>query len=151
MKTKISTLSSMLVLLVLLAGCNPTKQDIGTVVGAGSGAFIGSQIGGGTGQLAAVAIGTLLGGYIGGSIGKDMDELDQYKTQIALETNPTGSSMAWKNPDTDVDYSVTPTKTYESASGPCREYTTEAVIEGRAEIVHGTACRGNDGTWHATN
>lgn len=151
MKTKLSALSSLLVLLALLAGCNPTKQDIGTVVGAGSGAFIGSQIGSGTGQLAAVAIGTLLGGYIGGSIGKDMDELDQYKTQIALESNPTGSTMAWKNPDTDVNYSVTPTKTYESASGPCREYTTEAVIEGRSEIVHGTACRGSDGTWHATN
>jgi len=151
MKTRITAVSSLVILLVLLAGCNPTKQDIGTVVGAGSGAFIGSQIGSGTGQLAAVAIGTLLGGYIGGSIGQDMDELDQYKTQIALETSPTGSTMAWNNPDTDVDYSVTPTKTYESASGPCREYTTEAVIEGRAEIVYGTACRENDGSWHATN
>ena len=150
MKTKISIVFSLATLL-LLTGCNPTKQDIGTVVGAGSGAFIGSQIGGGTGKLAAVAIGTLLGGYIGGSIGQDMDELDQYKTQIALETNPTGSTMAWNNPDSGNDYSVTPTKTYESASGPCRDYTTEAVIDGRAEIIHGTACRGDDGSWHAAN
>ena len=89
MKTKISIVFSIATLL-LLTGCNPTKQDIGTLVGAGSGAFIGSQIGGGTGQLAAVAIGALLGGYIGGSIGQDMDELDQYKTQQALETSPTG-------------------------------------------------------------
>ena len=150
MKTKISIVFSIATLL-LLTGCNPTKQDIGTLVGAGSGAFIGSQIGGGTGQLAAVAIGALLGGYIGGSIGQDMDELDQYKTQQSLETSPTGSTMTWNNPDTDIDYSVTPTRTYETASGPCRNYTTEAVIEGRAEIVHGTACRGDDGSWHATN
>ncbi|MEE9160366.1 MAG: RT0821/Lpp0805 family surface protein [Gammaproteobacteria bacterium] len=150
MKTKISIVFSIATLL-LLAGCNPTKQDIGTLVGAGTGAFIGSQIGGGTGQLAAVAIGALLGGYIGGSIGQDMDELDQYKTQVALETSPTGSTMAWNNPDTDIDYSVTPTRTYDSNSGPCRDYTTEAVIEGRAEIVHGTACRGSDGSWQATN
>ncbi len=150
MKTKMS-LASILLTLFLLAGCNPTKQDIGTLVGAGTGAFIGSQIGGGTGQLAAVAIGALLGGYIGGSIGQDMDELDQYKTQVALETSPTGSTMAWNNPDTDIDYSVTPTRTYDSNSGPCRDYTTEAVIEGRAEIVHGTACRGSDGSWQATN
>lgn len=150
MKTKISIVFSIATLL-LLTGCNPTKQDIGTLVGAGSGAFIGSQIGGGTGQLAAVAIGALLGGYIGGSIGQDMDELDQYKTQQALETSPTGSSVAWNNPDTDIDYSVTPTRTYETASGPCRDYTTEAVIEGRAEIVHGTACRGDDGSWHVIN
>ena len=149
MKTKMSLVLGLLAL--LLTGCNPTKQDVGTLVGAGSGAFIGSQIGSGTGQLAAVAIGALLGGYIGGSIGQDMDELDQYKTQMALETSPTGSTMAWNNPDTDVDYSVTPTRTYESDSGPCRDYTTEAVIEGRAEIVHGTACRESDGSWNATN
>ncbi len=148
MKTKLSIVFTIATLL-LLTGCNPTKQDIGTLVGAGSGAFIGSQIGGGTGQLAAVAIGALLGGYIGGSIGQDMDELDQYKTQRILETSPTGSTVAWNNPDTDIDYSVTPTRTYESATGPCRDYTTEAVIEGRAEIVHGTACRGSDGSWHA--
>ncbi|MCH8262516.1 MAG: glycine zipper 2TM domain-containing protein [Proteobacteria bacterium] len=150
MKTKISIVFSVATFL-LLTGCNPTKQDIGTLVGAGSGAFIGSQIGSGTGQLAAVAIGALLGGYIGGSIGQDMDELDQYKTQQVLETSPTGSTVAWNNPDTNIDYSVTPIRTYESASGPCRDYTTEAVIEGRAEIVHGTACRGSDGSWHATN
>jgi len=150
MRTKISIFLSIASLL-LLTGCNPSKQDIGTVVGAGSGAFIGSQIGGGTGQLAAVAIGALLGGYIGGSIGQDMDELDKYKTQQVLESSPTGSTVAWNNPDTDVDYSVTPTRTYESDSGPCRDYTTEAVIEGRAEIIHGTACRGDDGSWHATN
>ncbi len=150
MRTRISIFLSMATLL-LLTGCNPSKQDIGTIVGAGSGAFIGSQIGGGTGQLAAVAIGALLGGYIGSSIGQDMDELDKYKTQQVLESSPTGSTVAWNNPDTDVDYSVTPTRTYESDSGPCRDYTTEAVIEGRAEIVHGTACRSDDGSWHATN
>ena len=151
MKTKIAAVSSLVILLLLLAGCNPTKQNIGTFVGAGSGAYIGSQIGNGSGQLAAVAIGTLLGGYLGSSIGQSMDELDQYKTQEVLEASPTGSTVAWNNPDSDIDYRVTPTKTYESASGPCRDYTTEAVIEGRAEIVHGTACRGDDGSWHATN
>lgn len=150
MKTKISLVFGLAALFFLTA-CNPTKQDVGTVVGAGSGAFIGSQIGSGGGQLAAVAIGTLLGGYIGGSIGKDMDELDRYRTQQALESTPTGETVAWNNPDTAINYHVTPTKTYESASGPCRDYTTEAVIDGRAEVVHGTACRGSDGAWRATN
>ena len=137
--------------LFLLAGCNPTKQDVGTVVGAGAGAYVGSQIGGGTGQLAAVAIGALLGGFLGGSVGQQMDDLDRYKTQAALESTPTGSTVAWNNPDTDIDYSVTPTNTYDSSSGPCRDYTTEAVIDGRAEIVHGTACRQSNGSWVAMN
>ncbi len=136
---------------ITLAACNPTKQDIGTIVGGGTGAFIGSHVGSGTGQLAAVAIGTLVGGYLGGSIGQQMDELDHYRAQEALETAPTGTTASWTNPDTDIEYNVTPTHTYETATGPCRDYTTEAVIDGRAEIVHGTACRKTDGTWHAMN
>jgi len=136
---------------LLLSGCNPTKQDVGTLIGAGTGAYVGSQVGNGSGQLAAVAIGALVGGYLGGSVGQQMDELDRYKTQETLETSPTGHSVGWNNPDTGIKYNVTPTKTYESSSGPCRDYTTEAVIDGRAEIIHGTACRQADGTWHAIN
>ncbi len=136
---------------LVLTGCNPTKQDVGTLIGAGTGAFVGSQIGDGTGQLAAVAIGALMGGYLGGDVGRQMDELDRYKTQEALEYRPTGSTTSWNNPDTGYSYNVTPTNTYENDSGPCRDYTTEAVIEGRAEVVHGTACRQPDGTWHAMN
>ena len=134
-----------------LTACNPTKQDVGTIVGGGTGAFMGSQIGSGTGQLAAVAIGTLVGGYLGSSIGQQMDELDRYRAQEALETAPTGTTARWKNPDTDIEYNVTPTQTYDTATGPCRDYTTEAVIDGRADIVYGTACRQSDGNWHAMN
>lgn len=137
--------------IISLSACNATKQDIGTVIGAGSGALIGSQIGGGKGQLAAVAIGTLLGGYIGGNIGSNMDELDRYRTSDALETAPTGRTVAWKNPDSGIDYHVTPTRTYEQDTGPCRDYTTEAIIDGRPEILHGTACRQSDGSWVAMN
>lgn len=137
--------------LLILAGCNPTKQDIGGLIGAGTGAYVGSQIGNGTGQLAAVAIGALLGGYLGGNIGQNMDELDRRRANDTLETTPTGNTVAWNNPDSGIDYKVTPTNTYEEASGPCRDYTTEAVIDGRAEVVHGTACRQADGSWHAVN
>ncbi|MDX1519163.1 MAG: glycine zipper 2TM domain-containing protein [Gammaproteobacteria bacterium] len=136
---------------LVLAGCNPSKQDYGTLIGAGTGAFVGSQIGSGTGQLAAVAIGALLGGYIGGNIGKNMDDLDRYRTQQALESTPTGQTVGWRNPDSNIGYQVTPTRTYESTSGPCRDYTTEAVIDGRPEVLHGTACRQADGTWYAMN
>lgn len=149
MNTKI--LITLLISCLALAGCNPSKQDVGTFVGAGSGAFIGSQIGSGGGQLAAVAIGTLLGGYVGGNIGQQMDDLDRYRTQSALETAPTGRTVGWQNPDSGVNYNVTPTRTYESNSGPCRDYTTEAIIDGRPEVLHGTACRQNDGTWYAMN
>ena len=144
-------ITSSIACLIFLTGCNPTKEDVGTLVGAGTGAYVGSQIGNGTGQLAAIAIGTLLGGYVGGRIGENMDELDRRRARDTLETSPTGTPVAWQNPDSGIDYTMTPTRTYESSSGPCRDYTTEAVIEGRAEVVHGTACRQADGTWHTVN
>ena len=96
-------------------------------------------------------MGALLGGYLGGSLGENMDELDRRRANSTLETTPTGLTVAWNNPDTGIDYKVTPTNTYEEASSPCRDYTTEAVIDGRAEVIHGTACRQSEGSWHAAN
>ncbi len=149
MKTRV--LIGLLTSALVLTACNPTKQDIGTVAGAGAGAAVGSQIGDGTGQLAAVAIGTLAGAMIGGSIGKTMDDVDRMKMNQALEKQPTGQAYSWENPDTGHDYAVTPTETYRRDGRPCREYTTEAVIDGQREVVHGTACRESDGRWVAQN
>lgn len=41
---------------------------------------------------------------------------------------------------------MTPTKIYETTSGPCREYTIDALIGGKKEKVYGTACRQPDGS-----
>ena len=35
----------------------------------------------------------------------------------------------------------------ESDSGPCREYTIDAIIGGKTEQIYGTACRQSDGSW----
>ena len=53
----------------------------------------------------------------------------------------------WRNPDTGDTYSVTPTRTYETEQGPCREFTMQASIGGRPDTVYGTACRQSDGSW----
>jgi surface antigen len=109
-------------------------------------------VGKGSGRTAAIIAGTLVGAYIGGSIGKSMDDTDRLKAHQALESNRTNQPTSWTNPDTGNAYTVTPTNTYTASSGdPCREYTTEAVIDGRKEIVTGTACRQPDGTWRASN
>lgn len=65
-----------------------------------------------------------------------MDCNDQLNTAHALETSKNGEATTWRNPDTRHRYTVTPTRTYESASGPCREFTTIAHFDdGRHEIV----------------
>lgn len=142
----------LLILLFLLTGCESlSKRDTGTVLGGIAGGILGNQVGGGSGRTAAIIVGTLAGAYIGGSIGQQMDDNDHYRSQQALESNPVNRTSSWRNPDSGNSYQVTPTRTYETASGPCREYTTEAVIDGRTETVYGTACRQSDGTWQAAN
>jgi len=151
MKSKIVTI--VLISITLLAGCQQvTKRDTGTVVGGVAGGILGNQIGSGSGRTVAIIAGTLVGAFIGSSIGQQMDDNDHYRAQRALETSRTNQSTSWRNPDSGYDYTVTPTRTYETpTSGPCRDYSTEAVIGGEREIIYGTACRQSDGTWRATN
>lgn len=80
-----------------------------------------------------------------------MDETDRMRTAYVLETQPTGAYTEWRNPDTGRSYVVVPTRTYAAAQGPCREYTMDAVIDGRMQRVYGTACRQPDGSWRAQN
>jgi surface antigen len=117
------------------------------VIGGVLGGLLGRQVGEGHGNVAAIIVGTLAGAAIGGSIGRTMDETDRLKTSMALENVRTGVPSTWRNPDTGNQYTVTPTRTYDSGSGPCREFTVDAVIGGRTEQVYGTACRQPDGSW----
>jgi len=134
-----------------LAGCETTKEQQGQLIGAIAGGLLGNQVGSGSGRTAATIAGTVLGGFVGGSVGRQMDDGDRYRAGQALESTPTYESSSWQNPDTGNRYSVTPTKTYYADSLPCREYTTEAWIDGRQETIYGTACRQSDGSWQAAN
>lgn len=146
----IVVLSSMLMALALVA-CATTssapKEEAGIVIGGIIGGVLGHQIGGGSGRALATALGAVAGGAIGGSIGRSMDELDRMKMSATLETTRTGVATTWVNPDTGYDYRMQPTRTYEIAEGPCREYTLDANIGGRTEQIYGTACRQPDGSW----
>ena len=151
--TKRLAMASALAGVVLLAGgCGADahgvkKQHVGTVVGGTVGGFLGSQIGDGSGQLAATAAGAVIGALIGSEVGRTMDQVDRMKLASTLEATPTGRTAAWHNPDTGVHYEATPTRTYDSAGSPCRDYTVDAYIDGRPETVTGTACRQPNGTW----
>ena len=138
--------------LVLLGACesSPSKEDIGMATGAVLGGVLGHQIGHGGGNTIATVGGAALGAFLGSRIGRGMDREDQSKAAAALEHSPDDRSTSWRNPNTGQIYSVTPTRTYESESGPCREFTTTTEIDGREEVVHGTACRQPDGSWRAS-
>ena len=147
-------LFSLLIIASLMSGCanDPNqKQNIGTVLGGASGALLGATLGRGDGQLVAVAVGAVAGAFIGNRIGASMDKTDalalESNAQKSLEQVPVGQTTTWNNPDTGNHGSFTPTKTYKSESGYCREFTQKITVAGKTQDGYGTACRQPDGSW----
>lgn len=130
-------------------GGGVTQEQAGMVIGGALGGLLGAQVGDQEDQArtAAIIVGTLAGAAVGGAIGRSMDETDRLKTSQTLETVRTGVSSSWRNPDTGNTYGVTPTRTFETAAGPCRDYSINAIIDGSSEQVYGTACRQSNGSW----
>ncbi len=129
-----------------LGRCN--RDLLGGLMGAAAGGFLGSKVGDGKGQLAAVAGGTLLGFLVGGGIGRSMGEADRGCVGQALEHAPDGQSIRWNNPQNGATYQVVPSQTIQASDGRyCREYTATAVINGRTQNTYGKACRQPDGSW----
>lgn len=135
---------------ILLSGCasyQSQQEQAGMVIGGVLGGVLGSQVGGGDGRTSAIILGALAGAAIGGSVGHSMADVDKLRTAQTLENVRTGVPSSWKNPDSGNQYMVVPTRTYDTAAGPCRDYTIDAVIAGSKDRVFGTACRQPDGSW----
>lgn len=129
-----------------------TKEQVGTVGGAIGGAWIGSNVGKGKGNIVGIAAGTLLGAYLGNQFGQSLDKADlsyyNQTSQYALEETKTGQTSSWVNPDSGNKGTITPTRTYQTASNTyCREYTQTITVGGKQEEGFGTACRQPDGSW----
>lgn len=154
---KLISLTALLAL--VLSGCAypvGPRESTGTLLGAGTGALIGSQIGSGEGRLVAVALGTLAGALVGQDVGRSLDRADlaymQQNAQATLETVPSQQSGSWVNPDSGHSGTITPTRTYQTISGQyCREYQQTVVINGAQQQSYGTACRQSDGNWKITS
>lgn len=146
---KILAMAGAILIALGLAACDSVSdQSIGAATGAVLGGVAGSTVGGGDGKVAATIGGTIIGGFLGGAIGKSMDDVDQLKLNQSLESNRTGQSTSWSNPDNGNAYAVTPTRTFTDPNGqPCRDFTTTATIDGSRKTIYGTACRDNSGKW----
>ena len=146
---------------LVVAGCETAqiqerpKQTAGALTGAALGGRFGSLFGGGRGNRAATGAGVLLGGLLGSEVGKSLDRADRaaaaQATYSALEYNPSGTPSSSRNPDSGAYGTVMPTRTYGMRGLDCRDFRQEVILDGRAEVVHGTACRQPDGTWRMAN
>ena len=140
--------------LMLLVGCgmgatSAPNQTTGTVVGAVAGGLIGSTIGGGTGRTVATAIGIVAGGLIGNQLGAALDEQNRQRAmQAEYRALQTGQTTYWRDPQGRPYYGeVAPGRTFQSSGNVCREYTHTVYVDGRPEVLTGSACRRADGTW----
>jgi surface antigen len=136
---------------LLLMGCESTgpKTAVGGLGGAAAGGLLAAALGG---RGEAIAAGAILGGLLGGAIGDRLDAADRAQAQAAaaraLESVPSGQSVTWQNPDSGHTGTVTPVRTYQTATGQyCREYQQTIIIGGEKHQSYGTACRQPDGTW----
>jgi surface antigen len=83
-----------------------------------------------------------------GYIGQQMTEQDRGRVRLALEDNGNYQSTTWQGAQGRVAYKVTPIRTFSSdGSTRCRDFDTQATIDGRHQKIRGTACRQPDGSW----
>jgi surface antigen len=139
-----------------LASCATIEDNPKAAIGGLGGATVGGLIaaaagGGGAGIAAGVIGGALLGGLVGNYLDDRDKKMAADSAHRALETAPSGQSVAWNNPDSGHSGTVTPVRTYQSGGTYCREYQQTVTIDGKPQQSYGTACRQPDGSWKIAN
>lgn len=132
---------------IMAVGC-ATKGQTGAALGGATGAAIGAQFGRAETRWLGGLIGLGAGTLIGYMIGNEMDKHDSQQISRTLETTPSGQTVAWQNPDTNVQYQMTPQPAVQSGDGLCRDFVLNGTdIAGRQEKLHAMACRNAYGDW----
>jgi surface antigen len=142
-----------LLVVVVFTGCSTIEANPKTTIGAVGGGTLGGLIAAAAGANPAAIAASVIGGIlVGGLIGNLLDERDKKMAaeaqQKALETAPSGTTVAWQNPDNGHKGTVTPVRTYQTSTGQyCREFQSDVTIGDKGEKAYGTACRQPDGSW----
>lgn len=153
MNRKLKTIAIIAIMPLLLSACSGSfnKQGSGTVLGALAGGILGNQVGKGKGKILATVAGAVIGGVVGSEIGKSLDENDRRAASAAeyqaLEQGPSGQGTPWRNPDSGHRGVIVPAAPYKIRNQNCRDYTHTIYISGEPQIMKGTACRSEDGSW----
>jgi surface antigen len=108
-------------------------------------------------SLVALVVGGITGHYLTDSLapapaplasnGDDSKRLGAFVQ--SLESEVSGTPVAWKNPQSGNEGTLTPTRTFQAQNGQyCREYEEVRIIGGRQQTEGGIACREQDsGEW----
>ncbi len=149
------TLFTAFAALFVLAACQAqnmgTKEGVGTLGGAAVGGLLGSQIGKGSGKLAATAAGVVIGGWLGNEIGASLDKADRLEMNRAESraySAPIGQQITWNNPQSGNAGTITPIRDgYANDGAYCREFQQTITVGGQKQQGYGRACQQPDGSW----
>ncbi|MBI3041948.1 MAG: hypothetical protein HYY78_03890 [Betaproteobacteria bacterium] len=103
------------------------------------------------GGVIANVMHALVSAMVGKAIARSMDDVDWKMVLHALEFGRAGVPSRWRNPESRNTYAVTLVRSYDASDGLCLEYTVEAIIGGKGDRAHNTACRLPDGSWSVTD
>lgn len=166
-------LATISMLSVLSTVSLPAKADpLGAILGAAGGAAIGSNIGKGKGNVAAIAIGTLVGASFGHSLtsgGRSYSTTttyynddhhhynnrrnnrwhDRYAYNNYTTYRPVYTSNYWVSPPPPPTPVIIQTSAPVAYTNPsyCREFTETINVGGQLQQGYGVACRQPDGSW----
>jgi surface antigen len=143
---------------VLLAACTATTGSGGTAGAPPASGGLGANATGGllaapdpTMPPATAPVrmeGRLLDGPYVPLLNKDDFERARHAALTAFESTPSGQTTIWRNPTNGHWGTLTPTRTYQDASGRyCREYRQTVTLGGQEHQGNGSACREPDAVW----
>ena len=130
---------------VISGECN--WQVVGTVLGGIIGGVVGAKVSKPENRTIAVILGGVIGAVIGNRIGKSVDDNDRGCIGHALELAHDRQTVHWVNPNTGINYRVTPISGFTQNGRKCREYMLYATGDGDDKSVHEKACLVSRGTW----
>ena len=121
---------------------------VGSAAGGALGGLVGNQFGKSQGKGVMTALGVIGGALAGGYVGRSMDPSDQGCVAQSLQNAPPNQPVAWQNPNSGSSYWVTPQEERSGQNGAkCRDFVTDAVVNGQPTRTRSTACRQPDGAW----
>jgi surface antigen len=131
--------------------CYPDRlsgKTVGIIVGATLGAAIGGKVAGRDDRMLGTAVGAVIGALIGKQVGEALSEDSRKCIGETLEYAGNHQTIAWHDPDTKLNYSLTPTARSTNADGKaCRSYVIEASDGATSKTADGQACRYSDNSW----
>jgi surface antigen len=149
--------SLVIALALFLAACSGNNrmsngQLIGSIGGGIIGTYVGSQFGGGAGNLLFMVAGATLGGMAGYAYGDSLIPSDRARfkdsTKLAMDNISDGQVYSWTNPDTGVAGTIKPTRSYYVEKGRlCRDFDASIAADHRVGRTKGRACKIGADAW----